>query len=186
MRDGKKKRGDGHQRKQGPRHERLKHPYQNNLQKASHVTNQRQYLLRQPRKRNRTQTPLRMNTAGWRGPWAAPPSSRETTRGTLIPRGWMSPPPRARRQGAEISKFNWKKQAGTPEGWVWLLARFFTPTHQQGQTWQTQRDQHKYHTWSQDTRSHRADDGPKTHKSGLGGGGARRRPDPITPPPFPN
>ena len=36
------------------------------------------------------------NNAGWRGPWAAPPSSEETPQETLIPKGLAAPPSRVR------------------------------------------------------------------------------------------
>ena len=37
-----------------------------------------------------------VNKAGWRGPWAAPPSSEELPQETLIPRGFAAPPSRVR------------------------------------------------------------------------------------------
>ena len=39
------------------------------------------------------QHPRGMNTAGWRGPWAALPSLGESPQGTMVPRGPKTPPP---------------------------------------------------------------------------------------------
>ena len=82
-----------------------------------------------------------MNTAGWRGPWAAPPSSGESPRGTLIPGGRMSPPSRVRPRGAEVSTVEQVQDLLTPEGMGSALSPLCWPQHWQGQT-----DKHTWNT----------------------------------------
>ena len=128
-----------------------------------------------------------MNTAGWKGPWATPPSSGESPRGTLIPRGRMSPPSRVRPQGAEVSTVKQVKDLFTPEGMGSALSPLCcVPQHRLGQT-----DKHSWNTTSTTyyritlrTSTQTTARTPK-HARAVSGGGREEAAEPNYPPPPP-
>ena len=91
---------------------------------------------------------LRIDTTGWKGPRAAPPSSGETPRGTLIPRGGCALQSRLPLLGAETSTHDSVKQNSYPRRVGPALGLSSLPQHKQGQH-NRQKGQHRYQTISQ-------------------------------------
>ena len=89
--------------KQGPKLEGLKEPNTFPQSKAPPQTTKTQTFMLEHRNRKQGSKNFEVDKAGWRGPWAAPPSSEELSQETLIPRGLAAPPSRVRSWNASVS-----------------------------------------------------------------------------------